>query len=342
MATHYTIRGGIDSSAVYREETTYGATGATGSTGYAHFGVTQSVRPSINRNLVKVRGMAGSLPAANTTITARDAVSILAGKSELSVDIAYQPQDWSFLKYVMGSSSVVGTTYNYPQATASTESDKRKYLTIPSFSILERFDYGGSDDSADTAFKFTGLKVNNFEIKGAIGEPISCSVSTIGSNILYDQTSVDTTYPYIALSSEDVFHFIGSEISIGATAIANLIDGFTLTINHNAQGHGDIRSYVNEAVTVHQRDITLKIDMKHENITYIKSMLGAGTGVTTPTEIAAITLEIEKTTGKKLTINLSNLKINDAFPETSYGEVMTESITLEAKLCYFVETRAAE
>lgn len=337
MTTHYTIRGGIDSTAVFKEEATYAADPGTWTANTLHFGITQRVTPSLSRSLVKTRGLPGSLPALHTTKTARDAQSILAGKSDLTIDVDYQPQNFKFLKYVLGSSSTVTTTTTYPQAEASTEADKRKYLTVPSFTVMQRFDFDGSGDAADTVLKFLGMKVNSWTLTASLGDPISCSTNLMGSDVLHDQTNVDTSYPYTALEAGDVYHFVESEIDIGGTPLVNLIEGITIEVGNNAQGLGDIRKYTNQAVVVMGRDFSLKIDMNFENITYLKSLISAaGTGVEAPAKIDTMTFKLTK--GSQVaTFTFKDLKMSDGLPGMSYGEISKENLQLQAELMYVTE-----
>lgn len=336
MATHYTIRGGIDSSAVYKKEDTYGTDPGTWTTNVNHFGLTQSVTPSISRSLVKIRGLTGILPAVNTVATSRDALDIKAGKSELGVSVSYQPQHFTFLEYVTGSTSSSSGSH-YPRHTASSYADKKEYITLPSFSICKRFNFGGSDDAADSVLIMTGLKVNTWEMSASIGDPVTCSVDLMGSNIFVNQTTVDTSFPFIALSAEDVFHFVDSDVTVGVVSIPNLIDGFRLNINNNCQGLGDLRSYINEAVVAMGRDWTITIDQNLENITHIKNLLGGVAGVEKPTKIDTINLELDKGGGKTLKCTLKNLRQVDGLPGITYGDISKESITLEAEYGFFVE-----
>jgi hypothetical protein len=337
MADHYTIRGGIDSSAVFKEEVTYKTDPGTWTTGAQHFGLTQNCNPTFNRALIKLRGLDCSLPATNLVATSRDAQKILAGKSALTMSVEYQPQDFSFLKYVVGSVSGT-TTKQYPQATASTLADKKKYIKLPSFTVMQKFMFGGTGDAADTALKFTGLKVGSWDVGASIGEPVKCNTSLTGADVLYDQTDVNTNYPCLPLSAEDVYHFVDSDIKVGAVSIPNLIDSFTLTIENTLISLGDIRSYVNEAIVATERDWQLKISMNLENITYIKNLLGGtGAGTDTPVKIDTITLTLTKGLTKNLKCTLFNLKQSDAFPQMAYGEVTKNNITLEAEYGYFIE-----
>ena len=340
MATHYTIRGGIDSSAVYKEEANYAVNPGTWTANAEHFGLTQSVTPSISRSLVKLRGLTGILPAVNTVATSRDAQDIKAGKSELSVNVTYQPQHFKFLKYVIGSTNTIEADgIYYPQKTAATYADKKKYVSLPSFSICQRFNFGGSGDAADSVLILTGLKVNTWEMSASIGDPVSCTSSLMGSDITINQTTVDTSYPFVALSAEDVYHFIDSDVKIGSVSIANLIDSFTLNINNNCQGLGDLRSYINEAVVAMGRDWTITIDQNFENITQIKNLLGGVAGVGKPVKIDTINIELSKSVGKTLTCTLKNLRQAEGMPGINYGDISKESITLEAEYGFFVENK---
>lgn len=343
MADHQTIRGGVDSSAVYKIEATYGSDPGTWTANAAHFGLSQSVTPSISRNLVKLRGLSGVLPTAYTTSTSRDAKKIVGGKAELSVNVEYQPQEFSFLKFVMGSTSThAGDGIYYPQKAAATYADELLYTKVPSFSMVERFNFNSTGDAADTALTFTGLKVNTWELSASIGEPCKVTSALVGSDILYSQASVDTNYPFVALSSEDVYHFINSEVKFGATAYPNLLNGFTLTINNNATGLGDLRKYTNQAVVTMARDFTLKVNGTFENITFLKNFLGASAvGLAAPTLISAVTLILDKGEDKNLYVYLVNLKQADGVPGVTYGEVAKEELTLEAEYCYFIENNEA-
>ena len=84
----YEVRGGIDSFALYKAESTYNSDPGTWTTGAYHFGIDTSIKPTPKRELVKVRGMSSQLPALNTDKTSRDAQQIFGGKFEISVSIS--------------------------------------------------------------------------------------------------------------------------------------------------------------------------------------------------------------------------------------------------------------
>jgi hypothetical protein len=138
-----------------------------------------------------------------------------------------------------------------------------------------------------------------------------------------------------------VYHFVDSDVLVGGTPIPNLLDSFTLTINNNAQGLGDIRSYTNEAVVIMGRDWSLKVDLNLESITYLTNLLGDTTGITSPVLIETMTITAANGTGNSLTVTLKNLRQSDGMPGITYGDMSKEGLQLEAEYGYFVEERAA-
>ena len=115
MANVFTLpRAGIDSWVLYGAETTYGTAATTIA---SHFGVLQSITPSNRRNLIQVRGFVGS------TTSGRNMIKALGGKFETSLSIEFQPQHFSWLKYVIGTRTGVGTSaskYVYGETISST------------------------------------------------------------------------------------------------------------------------------------------------------------------------------------------------------------------------------
>ena len=338
MVEHYTIRGGIDSTAMYKEETEYAVVPTNFTSDVEHFGITQSITPTLSRSLVKIRGLTGELPDAFNKATSRDAQQILSGKSDLTISGEYQPQDFSFLKFVIGTMSDEGTEgIYYPQKVATTYADKKKYIKLPSMSVMQRFNFNGSGPD-DAVLVFTGLKVDSWEITGAIGEPVSCNISLTGSNVKVDKTDIDTNYPLQPLKADDVYHFIDSDVKVGATSIPNLLDGFTLSVNNNLQGLGDLRSYVNEAVVAMGRDWQITINQNLESMINIEQLIGGdGTKVGKQGVIDSITILLDKGDGKNLKCVLVNLKQSEGLPGTTYGDITKDNITLEAEYGYFIE-----
>lgn len=340
MTQHYTIRGGIDSTAVYKGEDIEGEGPDNWTSGATHFGLTQSITPTASRNLQRLRGLKGQLAESNDEATARDTQKTVAGKTDLSVSVEYQPQDFEFLEYVMGSVSETNGTRYYPQESANDYSDKRKYDKLPSFSIAEKFQFDGDNDSENSVLEFLGLKVNTFEVSAAIGEPISISLDSMGTDFrIHQNETIETDFPDVPLKSEDVYHFVDSEVEIGANPIENILEGFTLSIDNMTEGLGDIRLYGNARVISLGRNIGVTIETNFENMTWVKNMMGASDGekLKKPSLIDTINIKLDRGTGENLTCVLKDLRMDDPLPSTSYGEVTKQSLNLIAKYAYFIE-----
>lgn len=337
---HYIIRGGIDSSSLFKKEDEYGEEPINWTEDANHFGLSQSVTPSASRDLTRRRGLAGVLPSDNLTPTSRDTHKLLAGKTELSMDVEYEVQHFDFLEHVWGSKSTDGAITYYPQHEAIATEDKKKYLTAPSLSIAQRYDFGGVEgDTVDAALIFTGLKVNTWEISASIGEPCTVSTNLMGSDILYKQDGVGGVdihdeYPGVALSARDIYHFVDSDIVVGEESIDNAIDGFTFNVENNAEGIGDIREYVNVAVVLMGRNFNLTIDMNLENLTYIKKLIGSSDGISKPILIDTITLKLKKDDFEEVRIIMKDLGVNEGLPGQSYGEVSKNNLNLIPKYAY--------
>ena len=332
---HYPIRSGVDSFAIYKEEVTYGVNPGSWDTNAKHFGIVKSISPSISRNLQKIRGFTGALPANNETPTSRDAIKILPGELDVGFSVEFEPQDFSFLKLFFGTVSTVGSTHNYPQATAASDADKKKYLKIPSISIATRYDFGGSGDSADMAWVFLGLMNDTLNIKAALGNPVSCSMNFAGADIAEEPTV--TNIPYTALSSDDVYNFTDVEVvSYGGASIGYIFDGFEFDGTNGAQILKSLGNYKGVHGRVGERNVNCKFDLTFEGKKFFTDVVGGAT-LSSPILISEVTLRLKKTDTKNLTIHLKNLKLGSLDPSKSYGEIMKGNITLEAEVAWAVE-----
>lgn len=332
---HFPIRSGVDSFAIYKEEATYNTNPGTWNTNAKHFGIVKSISPSISRNLVKIRGFTGALPTTNQVSTARDALKILGGRFETSMSVEFEPQEFSFLKYFFGSVSTVTSTHNYPQATAASDADKKKYLKVPSLSIATRYDFGGSSDKADMAWIFTGMIVDTLNIKAALGNPVSCNISMVGAAVLEEATVANV--PYTALSADEPYHFVDCSVtSYGGSALPYIFDGFEFDGSNAAEILGSIGQYKGVHGRVGERNFNCKFDLTFEGKKFFTDVVGGAT-VLAPILISEVKLLLKKSDTKNLTINLKNLKIPSLDPSKTYGEIMKGNITLEAEIAWAVE-----
>jgi len=335
----YEIRGGIDSFALYKAEAAYGTDPGTWTTGALHFGIETSIKPTPKRNLTKVRGMSGTLPAAQTAKTSRDAQQIFAGKYEVGIAIEFQPQTFDFMEFVFGSKSG-SDPYYYPQETASTESDKKKYTQAPSFSLMVRKDFGGSTDAQDKVWIHSGCIVNTMTLRAAMGEAVSVSLDAIGAVTTASVTSVATAFPYTACSSADVYNFSHASVTYAGAPVTNIIEAFDFTIGNTAEILYGLGSYVGKTGVWKARDVSVTLDLTNEGTQFMDDFMGAATSVTDPVKISAIVLTLSKSASINMVITLTNLKIADDDAGLEYGEVVKEKITLEAEVAYCVENQA--
>lgn len=335
----YEIRGGVDSFALYKEESAFATDPGTWTADAKHFGIETSIKPTPRRNLVKVRGMSGTLPTTQTVSTSRDAQQIFAGKYEVGLSIEFQPQTFDFMEFVFGSKSG-SDPYYYPQLSAVTEADKKKYVQAKSFSLAMRKDYGGSSDATDKVWIYSGCIINTMTLRAAMGEAVTVSLDAIGADTTASVTSIDTNYPYTALSSADVYNFSHASVSYSGTPIPNIIEAFDLTIGNNAEILYGLGSYTGKAGVWKARDVSLTIDLTDEGTQFMDDLMGAATSVSDPVKIETITLTLEKSASVDMTITLKNLKIAEDDAGLDYGEVVKEKITLEAEYAYCVENQA--
>ena len=338
--TQYPTRGGIDSFGLYKAEDSYGADPGTWTANAAHFGMTQKITPSSKRTLNKVRGLSGTLPTVYTASTSRDAKQIFSGKFEVGCSVEFQPQTFAFMELVMGTVSG-SDPYYYPQATATTEADKKLYTTAKSFSIMTRFDFGGTTDSADKVWIYSGMIVNSFTLKAAMGEAVSCTLDCVGATMTADVTTVATSYPFTALSAADVYNFVHCDVEYGGVSITNIIEGFDLTLGSTAEILYGLGAVTGKHGTIKARDVSLTVDLTFEGTQFLDDFMGEATTVAAaPVKIDTIELKLVKSASIDCTITLKNCKLSSPDTDMSYGEISKEKLNLEAEFMYVVENRA--
>lgn len=333
------IRAGIDTFTLYGEEAaSYGTKAADIN---KLFGNVTAFSANPSRNLIKLRGFKGVLPAANTTSTARDAHQILRGNFEGSGNVAFNPFNFRWMKVVLGTESGAGTgasKYNYPQATASSDADKKKYLRIPSLTISENNRYSGTSDNVDRAFAYLGSMVNSCTINGNVGEPVSVSLDYVFG----DMSTSTTLETPVATPTNDVYHFVGTTLEIPtASAIDNIFESFSLTITNDVEllrGQGSDKA---KQGIVKERNFEFSPTLTNEGVEFLKSFMGSATALAAPTEIASITLKMVSETNKNVNIVLLRCKIDNPTKSQDYPNVVKEGMTIHPQVIYVVEQTEA-
>lgn len=336
--TQYTVRAGVDTYLLYGEETTYGSIASSIN---LHFGIVQSVSPSLKNNLVEVRGWVGTNPAANTDNNPRDVLQLLPGKFEGNISVEFQPQHFKWLKYVLGSTDGAGTAASnahYPRLATANASEKKQLLTLPSISVATNFNFGGSVDAADKVWQFLGSKVESCTIKAAVGEPVTVSLdlklgNLAGSTTLTTQVALDTAL---------VYYFIGATIEYPTgTPIPNIIEGFELSITSEFDplygcGTGASTRAMKE-LKEKSRKYQLKLNLTHEGTMFMDDLMGSATAMGLPAEITSISLLLTGDTNHVCTIVCLYSKVNDdTFPMT-YPNVVKETPTIFPRLVTVTE-----
>ncbi len=338
MVEHYTQRAGIDTYVLYGEESSY----AVAPTSYDKiFGIMQRFNASPRRNLIRVRGMKGKLPASNTEPTARDVQHILKGRFEGTASVEFQPITFDFLKYVMGSVSGSGTTvepYQYPQAEATSDADKKKYLKLPSISLISNYRFGGSGDSADKAWKYLGGMINSFRLGCRLNEVASVTLD-VPYGDMKPTTSLATP---VALPDIEPYYFVGASIEVpSGNAITNPIQDFELTITNNVEIRYGQGSDTGKTGIIKERDISFTMTIDAENSTFMDYFTGGSDSLAEPTEIAEIVVKMNGDIYHSLIIHLLQCKIDEPTRDMSYPEVITEGLTVYPKVVYFEEIQSA-
>jgi hypothetical protein len=230
--TNYSVRAGVDTYVLYDEENSYRTAPSSFN---KTLGIVTRFNAAPKRNLQKIRGMMGALPALNQTTTHRDPLHILRGKFDGTMSVDFIPLDFGFLEYVMGTSSGSGTSgslYNYPQATASSDADKRKYLKIPSISFVTNYMFDGSVDSANKCWKYIGAGINDFTLEGSFGEVVTASISAPFSNM----TGSSGVATPVAIGTNEPFNFTGVALQVPTGfGITNIFEDFSLKISNTVE-----------------------------------------------------------------------------------------------------------
>lgn len=338
---NYPVRSGIDTYLVYAEEPAFASAGNfTSSAG--NFGIITDFSTTPNRSMRRITGVKATLPTANTESTARDPQFILKGVFGGDMSVAFIPQEWSWLRYVMGTVSGSGTSaakFNYPQATGSTTTDKRNYLRIPSMTLSSNYYFEGSGDATSKAWRFLGGKVDSANIKGKVNDTVSASVTVKYA----DMTGTTTLDTGVALPSTEPYNFTGVSIEypIG-TPIPNILDSFDLTINNAIEVIPGMGSDVGKAGKEMKRESTLKITVKQEGTGFLDDFMGAATSLSEPVEISEIKITLTSTTAnKKLIVHCLRCKLADESLPNQYPNIVDETITLIPQVVYFEEQTSA-
>jgi len=248
------------------------------------------------------RGFKGS------TSGGRDVSAFTAGKAELDLSMDFDFNDEAILEYVMGDL----TTATY------TGTDFPKSITIA---------HAIDNVTTDRDEIYTGCVINTCNIKGAEGEPVTCSMSLKAAELNYDSSLTTNT----ALSSDAPYTFSESTFELPTgTAINNVINDFEITIENNwTLHHGTSRTAT--AATPGERSYRIRLSTKYVDDNILNKALG-GTGIASDTPIQNATFKIVLTrpNDDTLTFTFTLAPIDSYNLKAALNEPISESIDIIA------------
>jgi len=333
-----TVRTGIDQYVVHGVETTYGVKASTIT---SSFNFLQSFGANLSRGLIRIKGISGNLPSANTEITSRDTQRLIRGKFEATANVSFNPVNFEFMEYVLGTQSGSGTVsapYNYPQATASATADKKNYLKLPSLTLVSNYYFGGSGDAADKAWEFLGWKVNSGTISGTVGEAVNVSLDGPFANLGGNPT---LTAP-VALPTQDPYHFIDASFDYPTGApVNNIVESFELGITNGIEMLYGLGTDSGKEAKEKEREFSLKVNMTREGTEFMDDFMGSAASLGIPTEIASITVTLQKDATHIVKLICLQCKVSENPIQEDYPNVSKENITLIPKVVYVTEVQTA-
>jgi hypothetical protein len=193
----------------------------------------------------------------------RNVDQFLFGVRDYTGTLVYNPQDWKFLMFALGSNVDAGSPSPYSHTISETNSDNGNAFTSGTRLPFMSFGLEIAQQSAGTGQNFIrtakGCNVNSMTISATQGEKVEVSVDWVAQTIDYSSgaaTSIseDTTRPYL-----------WDDISVqfpSGTAISNLTQ-MEFTINNNANAQHFINgSKVIDAPTMDNREYTLSLSVE--------------------------------------------------------------------------------
>lgn len=294
---------GIDSYLLYTKETTYGSPIGTTTSNWSYI---QSFNPTIKNNMIATRGFVGSAG------DARAVQKFSPGQLDISWSMDLIPNDFSFMEYVLGSATTVGSTATY--ATIDRP---------PSFTMTNNID----NVTTDRQETYAGCIINALTLRASVGEAVTISLAGISSLVQYDSSLIANQ----ANATDDVWTFQHGTLNLDG-AVSNIIDSIELTVGNNWEVKYGLGSRLVQTAVPKARDISLRFTVKYLDDTLYGQLLGASTptGTGSPTAVASTVLTFTKG-NKSLTITLSNGFIEEFTGTNNLNDLIGEDFTLNAK-----------
>lgn len=296
------VTAGSKSYILYKKESSYGV-GITGA--YSHFGIETNFEPSLKNNMKAHKGFKGS------TTGGRDTLKYTAGKAELDFSLELDFNDESILEFVLGNKTgSVYTGTDFPS----------------SLNIVHSIDNVTTDRNEN----YKGCVIDTCTIKGAEGEPVTCSLNIKSS----DMTKSNSLETNVALTDTAPYTFSESTFQLpSATAINNIINDFEISIENNWTLHfGTSRKAT--AATPGERNYKVRLSTKYVDDSLIEKAYGGNSIATdTPTQNATLKIVLTRPDNATLTFDFTLAPIDSYNLKAAINEPISEVIEiLAAKL----------
>lgn len=273
---------GYKQTLFYGKESTYGTAGTIDS----NVGLVQSVSPTENNSLIKIRTLGGT----------RDYSNIVPGKFEVNGNFSYYVQDGKFLAFAIGEATDAqwGATAAYVHTMgAGTDPGSNDF---PSFTL----EFANTEDAVVTTANlkrlYTGCRVNNLSISATVDEPLQATVDWIGQTVTASQAANTSVTP----SETDPYVFYQGALYVTSGTIAAdtamnpdhkicELNSFNIAINNNLEALWYICSSTTNARALRAlvpkgRDWTGNVEIHFTNWNMYQRFLGE-VSATTPQDV---------------------------------------------------------
>jgi len=259
----------------------------------------------------------------------RNVDQYLNGPKDFTGTIVYNPQDWKFLMFALGSNVDAGSPSPYSHTISETNSNNGNAFTSGTRSPFMSFGLEVSQTVQGTGQNFNrdvvGANVNSYTISASNGEKVECSVDFVAQNVTYSSGTK-------ASVTEDTTRcFLWDDISVqfpSGTAVQNL-QSMEFSVNNNANaGHFLNGSKVIAAPTMDNRDysLTLTVEGNSEQTKTLYDQYFVG-----GSEFNALTVISASAGSKEVFIALSGCRVTDMEAPHEIEGTDIQTITIEPK-----------
>ena len=207
--------------AIFYESGTYG----TLSGGAAWIGMVQSNEIDEGMGVINVR-----YAGANT----RNVAQFVDGPTEFTGTIEFYPQDFRFLKFVLGQCADAGSpspyTHTYSESDSSESCPEIANQVLPSFTVEDAQRITGG---SNVIRRLVGCMVDSFTMAVGEGAPVTCTTNYRGQNVTFiSGTAANVT---VGTSGTVPFMWQHVRVDIPSGTQINTVKDCSFTINNNLQ-----------------------------------------------------------------------------------------------------------